>query len=61
MIMMLSPKQSAKKKPVEQSKKAEQPAEGKQTVEVKGAKAEPERDITETNPLAAALKDAGLK
>lgn len=61
MILMLAPKQSAAAKKKEQSRE-EQPREPKQrTVEVRGAKPEPERDVTETNPLAAALKDAGLK
>lgn len=57
MILMLSPKQTAKKQP-----KPEAPAEKKQqTVAVKGGKPEPERDLTETNPLAAALAGAGIK
>ena len=61
MILMLAPKQSASAKKKEQPRQ-EQPREPKQqTVEVKGGKAEPERDVTETNPLAAALKGAGLK
>ncbi len=60
MILMLAPKQAAAKK--KEQPRDEQPRESKrQTVEVRGAKAEPERDVTETNPLAAALKDAGLK
>lgn len=62
MIVMLSPKQAPKKK--EQSKeqsKQERREERRQTVEVKGAAPEPERDVTETNPLAAALAGAGLK
>lgn len=62
MIVMLSPKQAGKKKeqPKEQSKQ-ERREEKRQTVEVKGAAPEPERDVTETNPLAAALAGAGLK
>ncbi len=60
MILMFSPKPGQKK-----AEKKEQPnpkAEKKQqTVEIKGAKPEVERDVTETNPLAAALKGAGLK
>lgn len=60
MILMLSPKQAAKKK--EQQPKQESSEEKKQrTVEVKGGKPEPVRDVTETNPLAAALAGAGLK
>jgi len=59
MIMMLSPKVSAAKKKQEQ--KTEESREKRQTVEVKGGKPEAERDVTETNPLAAALKGAGLK
>ncbi len=60
MILMLSPKQAAKKK--EQQPKQEPSEERKQrTVEVKGGKPEPVRDVTETNPLAAALAGAGLK
>ena len=57
MILMLSPKQSKKK----DQPKQERLAEGKQVVEVKGGKPQPERDVTETNPLAAALKGAGIK
>ncbi len=61
MILMLAPKQTASAKKKEQPRD-EQPREPKkQTVEVRGAKPAPERDVTETNPLAAALKDAGLK
>lgn len=60
MIMMLSPKASPKKK--QEQPKSEEPHEKKQKlVEVKGGKPEAERDLTETNPLAAALKGAGLK
>ena len=59
MILMLSPK-AAKKK--EQQPRPEGHAEKKQqTVEIKGGKPEPERDLTETNPLAAALAGAGIK
>ena len=60
MIVMLSPKQQPKKK--EQPAKSERREEKQQkTVEIKGAAPEPERDVTETNPLAAALAGAGLK
>ncbi len=60
MILMLSPKAPAKKK--EQQPRPEGHAEKKQqTVEIKGGKPEPERDLTETNPLAAALAGAGIK
>ncbi len=59
MILMFSPKPGQKKEKKEQPNvKAEKK---QQTVEIKGAKPEVERDVTETNPLAAALKDAGLK
>ena len=58
MILMLSPKQQAAKKA---QPKPERREEKRQTVEVKGAAPEPERDVTETNPLAAALAGAGLK
>ena len=59
MILMLSPK-AAKKK--EQPRPEGGHAEKKQhTVEIKGGKPEPERDLTETNPLAAALAGAGIK
>ena len=59
MILMLSPKQSARKK--EQPKQEENRSEKKQTVEVKGGKSALARDLTETNPLAAALAGAGIK
>lgn len=58
MILMFSPKAGAQKKKEQPAQKAEKK---QQTVEIKGAKPEVERDVTETNPLAAALKDAGLK
>ena len=58
MILMLSPKQQAAKKA---QPKPDRREEKRQTVEVKGAAPEPERDVTETNPLAAALAGAGLK
>ena len=60
MILMLAPKQASAKK--KEQPRDEKPREAKQqTVEVRGGSAEPERDVTETNPLAAALKGAGLK
>lgn len=58
MILMLAPKNTQSKKAKNDEPKAER---RQQTVEVKGGKPEPERDATETNPLAAALKGAGLK
>ncbi len=58
MILMFSPKAGAQKKKEQPAQKAEKK---QQTVEIKGAKPVVERDVTETNPLAAALKDAGLK
>lgn len=61
MILMLSPKVSAAAKKKQDQPKNDEPREKKQTVEVKGGKPAPERDVTETNPLAAALKGAGLK
>lgn len=61
MILMLAPKNAPKKQaPVASSEKPAR-SEKNQTVEVRGAKAEPERDVTETNPLAAALAKAGMK
>lgn len=60
MILMFSPKAGVKKE--QKKEQPNQKAEKKQqTVEIKGGKPEVERDVTETNPLAAALKDAGLK
>lgn len=61
MIVMLSPKGGngggGNKKP--QTERPEQPKQ--KLVEIRGAKPAPERDATETNPLAAALANAGLK
>ena len=57
MILIFSPKSGSQKKK-DQAPKAEKK---QPTVEVKGGKPETPRDITETNPLAAALKEAGLK
>ena len=40
---------------------APKPEKKQPTVEIKGGKPEAQRDVTETSPLAAALKEAGLK
>ncbi len=58
MIVMLSPKQQPKKKEAPAKPERE---ERQKTVEVRGAAPQQEREITETNPLAAALAGAGLK
>ena len=63
MILMFSPKSGKKSSaPKPQQPAAKPAAELKEPlVEVRGAKPQPETDVTETNPLAAALKNAGLK
>ena len=57
MILIFSPKSGSQKK----KEQAPKPEKKQQTVEIKGGKPEVQRDVTETNPLAAALKEAGLK
>ena len=57
MILIFSPKSGSQKK----KEQAPKPEKKQPTVEIKGGKPEAQRDVTETNPLAAALKEAGLK